>query len=309
MAGKGRPRIDLEQGSLESNSRTAASRTGGHMHRPIRIVAASCLALAAAASSAASEPSSRDAFWKHVQDICNATSNVKTIDKIEPQAEQIAAAAEKEHRLWGGHKVDHTGRIYKFGLVESENEMEPGESSNVPYQKIGWWNVWRYLSVLWEAHRIGLGFLRVTSIEGAIDARDPNETGQRHSSPFGSLFGAIDQIENPQQREAAKESVIRAVVADNAWSAVFISYVVHAAIGGTAAKTAQEFAYSAIHIDYIHQAFQASIAEEQGQPSSAIYRACPAHETMPRRGDLICHQRHKSCDGLPARAIQNLIAF
>ena len=279
------------------------------MHRPIRIVAASCLALAAAASSAASEPSSRDAFWKHVQDLCNATSNVKTIDKIEPHAEEIAAAAEKEHRLWGGHKVDHTGRIYKFGLVESENEMDPGESSTVPYQKIGWWNVWRYLSVLAEANRIHLGFLGVTSIEGAIEAREPDNTGQRRSNRFSSLFGAIDQIEDAQQREAAKESVIRSAIADRPWSAVFISYLVHAAVGETAAKSAQQFAYSAVHIDYIYQAFQASIAEEQGQPSAAIYRACPAHETTPRRGDLICYYRQKSCEGLPARAIQNLVAF
>src|SRR5215470_13434615 len=255
------------------------------MYRPIHILAASCLALAAAASSAAGEPASHDAFWKHVQDICNSTSNVTTIEKIEPHAEEIAAAAEKEHRLWGGHKVDHTGRIYKFGLVESENEMDPGESSTVPYQKIGWWNVWRYLMVLAEANRIHLGFLRVTSIEGAIDARDPDKTGERHSNRYSTLLGAIDQIDNEQQREAAKESVIRGAVADVPWSAVFISYVVHAAIGETAAKSAQQFSYSAIHIDYIHQAFEASKADEQGQASSAIYRACPAHETTPRRGD------------------------
>ena len=272
-------------------------------------VAVSALALAGLASPTAAQAPSRDAFWKHVQEICNATSNVKTIEKIEPHAEEIAAAAEKEHRLWGGHKVDHTGRIYKFGLVESENEMDPGESSNVPYQKIGWWNVWRYLTVLAEANRIYLGFLGVTSIEGAIEARDPDNTGQRRSNRFSSLYGAIDQIEDAQQREAAKESVIRAAIADRPWSAVFISYLVHTAIGGTAAKTAQQFAYSAVHIDYIHQAFQASIAEEQGQPSSAIYRACPAHETTPRRGDLICYYRQKSCEGLPARAIQNLVAF
>jgi len=272
-------------------------------------VAVSALALAGLASPTAAQAPSRDAVWKHVQEICNATSNVKTIDKIEPQAEEIATAAEKEHRLWGGHKVDHTGRIYKFGLVESENEMDPGESSNVPYQKIGWWNVWRYLTVLAEANRIYLGFLGVTSIEGAIDARDPDNTGQRRSNRFSSLFGAIDQIEDAQQREAAKESVIRSAVADRPWSAVFISYLVHTAIGETAAKTAQQFAYSAVHIDYIYQAFQASIAEEQGQPSSAIYRACPAHETTPRRGDLVCFHRQKSCEGLPARAIQNLVAF
>jgi hypothetical protein len=279
------------------------------MQRPIRILAASCFAWAAAASFAAAETAQHDAFWKHVQDLCNTTSNPKTLDKIEPHAEQIAATAEKEHQLWGGHKVDHTGRIYKFGLVESENEMEPGESSTVPLQKIGWWNVWRYLMVLAEANRIHLRFLRVTSVEGAIDARDPDKTGERHSNPYGALFGAIDQIDDAQQREAAKESVIRGAVADVPWSAVFISYVVHAAIGETAAKTAQQFAYSAIHIDYIHQAFEASKAEEQGQPNSAIYRACPAHETMPRRGDLICYHRQKSCEGLPARAIQNLIAF
>jgi hypothetical protein len=284
------------------------------MRRQLRIVAASCLVLAAAASAAAGQASSRqasshDAFWKRVQEICNATSNSKTLDRIEPHAEQLAAAAENEHRLWGGHKIDHTGRLYRFGLVETENELDPGPSNTVPLQKIGWWNVWRYLSVLGDAGRIHLDFLRVTSIEGAIDARDPDGTGERHSNAFGNLLAAIDQIDDAQRREAAKESVIRGAIADRPWSAVFISYLVHTALGATVAKTPQQFAYSAIHIDYIHQAFQASIAEEQGHPALAVYRACPAHETTPRRGDLICYHRQKSCDGLPARAIQNLIGF
>jgi hypothetical protein len=284
------------------------------MRRQLRIIAASCLVLAAVASSAVGQApshqaSSHEGFWKHVQDICNATSNVKTIDRIEPHAEQIAAAAENEHRLWGGHKIDHTGRLYKFGLVETENEQDPGESRVVPLQKIGWWNVWRYLSVLGEAGRIHLDFLRVTSIEGAIDARDPDGTGERQSNSIGNLFAAIDQIDNAQRREAAKESVIRGAIADRPWSAVFISYLVHTALGATVAKSAQQFAYSASHIDYIHQAFQASIAEEHGNPTAAIYRACPAYETMPRRGDLICYHRQKSCEGLPARAIQNLVGF
>jgi hypothetical protein len=289
------------------------------MRRQLRVIAASCLVLAAAASSAAGQASSHqasshqasshDAFWKHVQDICNAASNIKTVDRIEPHAEQIAAAAENEHRLWGGHKIDHNGRLYKFGLVETENEQDPGPSNTVPLQKIGWWNVWRYLSVLSEAGRIHLDFLRVTSIEGAIDARDPDGTGERRSNSFGNLFAAIDQIDNAERREAAKESVIRGAIADRPWSAVFISYLVHTALGATVAKSPQQFAYSASHIDYIHQAFQASIAEERGNPTAAIYRACPAHETMPRRGDLICYHRQKSCDGLPARAIQNLVGF
>lgn len=279
------------------------------MYRPIRVVAVSCLALAGAASSAAGQASQHEAFWKRVQDLCNATSNIKTIDKIEPHADGIAETAEKEHRLWGGHQIDHTGRLYKFGLIETENEQDPGESSTVPLQKIGWWNVWRYLSVLAEAGRINLGFLRVTSIEGAIDARDPDDSGQRRSNPFSGLFGAMDQIGNAQLREAAKESVIRGAVADRPWSAVFISYVVHTAIGATVAKTSQQFAYGPSHIGYINQAFEASKAEEKGSPTSAIYRACPAYETTPRRGDLICYHRQKSCQGLPARSIQNLIGF
>jgi len=289
------------------------------MRRQLRVIAASCLVLTVAASAATGQApsaqgspqqaSNRDAFWKHVQDICNATANIKTVDRIEPHAEQIAAAAENEHRLWGGHKIDHTGRLYKFGLVETENEQDPGPSNTVPLQKIGWWNVWRYLMVLSEAGRIHLNFLRVTSIEGAIDARDLDGTGERRSTAIGNLFAAIDQIEDAQQREAAKESVIRGAIADRPWSAVFISYLVHTALGTTLAKTPQQFDYSASHIDYIHQAFQASIAEEGGSPTAAIYRACPAYETMPRRGDLICYHRQKSCDGLPARAIQNLVGF
>jgi hypothetical protein len=279
------------------------------MRRCIRVVAMSCLALAGAASAAASPASSHDAFWKHVQDLCNATSNVKTVDKIEPAAEKIAATAEHEHRLWGGHEVDQTGRLYKFGLTETENEEDPGQSSTVPLHKIGWWNVWRYLSVLSEAHRINLSFLRVISIDGATEAREPDSSGERHSNPLRSLFGAIDQIENVELRRAAKESVIRSAISDRPWSAVFISYVVHTAIGATAAKTSAQFAYSPSHVDYIRQAFQASIAEEQGSSTSAIYRACSAYETTPRRGDLICYHRQKSCEGLPARSIQNLLGF
>jgi hypothetical protein len=244
-----------------------------------------------------------------VQDICNATANEKTVDKIEPAAEKIAATAEHEHQLWGGHEVDHTGRLYKFGLTETENEQEPGENSAVPLHKIGWWNVWRYLSVLSEAGRIHLGFLRVTSIDGAMEARTPDGSGERRSSPFGRLFGALDQIGDDDLRKAAKESVIRSAISDRPWSAVFISYVVHTAVGATAAKTSAQFDYSASHIDYIYQAFQASQADEQGSPTSAIYRACPAHETTPRRGDLICYHRQKSCEGLSARAIQNLVGF
>jgi len=277
------------------------------MRRSIRAIAVSCLALAGAASAAAGQ--THDAFWKRVQALCNATSNVRAIDKIEPHAERIAATAESEHRRWAGHEVDHTGRLYKFGLIETESEQDPGASSSVPVQRIGWWNVWRYLSVLAEAGRISLDFLRVTSIEGAIDARDPDDLRQRRSNPFSSLFGALDQIESAQLREAARESIIRGAVSDRPWSAVFVSYVVHTAIGATAAKTSQQFAYSPRHIDYIQQAFEASKAEEQGNSTSAIYRACPAHETTPRRGDLICHHRHKSCEGLPARSIQDLIAF
>jgi hypothetical protein len=289
------------------------------MRRHPRIITASCLVLAAVAPSAAGQAlthqtsthqaSSRDAFWRHVQDICNATSNIKTVDRIEPHAELIAAAAEHEHRLWGGHKIDHTGRLYRFGLVETENEQDPGPSSTVPLQKIGWWNVWRYLSVLGEAGRIHLDFLRVTSIEGAIDARNPDGTGERRSNAIGNLFAATDQIDNAERREATKESVIRGAIADRPWSAVFISYVMHTAVGATVAKTPQQFAYSPIHIDYIRQAFQASVAEEQGSPTASVYRACPAHETTPRRGDLICYHRQKPCEGMSARAIQNLVGF
>src|SRR2546423_12449655 len=212
------------------------------MRRQLRIVAASCLVLAVAASSAAGQTSSRDTFWKHVQDICNATSNTKTVDRIEPHAEQIAASAEHEHRLWGGHKIDHTGRLYKFGLVETENEQDPGASNTVPLQKIGWWNVWRYLSVLEEAGRIHLNFLRMTSIEGAIDGRDPDGTGERRSNSVGNLFAAIDQIDDAQRREAAKESVILDPIPDHPWSLVFISYLVHTAVGPTLAKTPQQLA-------------------------------------------------------------------
>src|SRR5215510_4539379 len=90
-------KLVLNRGSscLSSRSRGYASKRWALPsvnNKLLGAVAVSALALAGLASPTAAQAPSRDAFWKHVQEICNATSNVKTIEKIEPHAEEIAAA-------------------------------------------------------------------------------------------------------------------------------------------------------------------------------------------------------------------------
>jgi hypothetical protein len=287
----------------------------------------------------------RTTFWKQVQEKCDATAGTQP-SKL---ARDIADRAKAEHALWAGHRIDHHGRLYEFGLVESENE----ESShrNAVARHIGWWNVWRYWrhlmnedtskkqtlldtlavteirSGLAETNREG----RVTSIPietkallAAIDQISDDELQKLFDKDFHPPAGEKDYLAATRQRlvrpsddrpklqigdfkEALRQSVIRAFVNDNAWSAAFVSYVVDTSKGDQ--RKPKEFQSDVAHRTYIGQAINATKDEIGGTTTITDYRACPIHDTTPRVGDLICYQRQPQCAGAKPEEIRDFFAF
>jgi hypothetical protein len=275
----------------------------------------------------------RSAFWKNIQKNCNATAAVAP----SPLGVEIANLAKTEHARWVGHRIDHEGRLYVFGLVESENE-ERARPEGLVMRNIGWWNVWRYWSFLTSSGKnADPSDLRVTAIGGAIEETNPDKaitqrragsapagaaTHTRFSIDTKSLLAAIDLIPtdalaklaraNPTPlapddfRQALKQSVLRAFISDNAWSAAFISYVVDNAKKG---HNASEFRSGVAHRDYIQQAIETSKAEVTGKSAKTVYRACSIHGTTPRPGDLICYHREAACADANPKDIRDFIAF
>lgn len=277
----------------------------------------------------------RSAFWKNIQKNCNATAAVKP----SPMGHAIADLAKTEHARWVGHRIDHQGRLYVFGLVESENE-ERARPEGLVMHNIGWWNVWRYWSHLGTSgsgEKALPSEMTVTAISGAIDEMNPDhaikprrsgtasaaaDNHVRFSAEAKALLAAIDLIPNdvlvkvPQAshaklepseiRQALKQSVLRAFISDNAWSAAFISYVVDNA---RKTRNESEFHSGMAHRDYIRQAIETSKAEVTGSPAETIYRACSVHGTTPRIGDLICYHREATCADANPKDIRDLVAF
>src|SRR5262249_52292460 len=101
-----------DRASARSLRRTSGFENEEDMWRRCCVIAVTFVAAVIAVSPAAAESPARDAFWKRAEARCNATSNVKNFQNIEPYADRIAATAEDEHRRWSGHEVDHTGRLY-----------------------------------------------------------------------------------------------------------------------------------------------------------------------------------------------------
>ena len=242
-----------------------------------------------------------DALWSRVQALCDATAR----EPPPPRAAAVALKARHEHALWGGHRIDHTGRLHRFGLVEFEGEAERSGTGAAPLRTVGWWNVWRYWAGLDDVGLVPAGELRVTAFAGAVGERNPDAERPRKDFALAAVFRALGATPPGSMQEALKESAIRAMMSDLPWSAVFVSAVVHEAVP---ALRAEHFAFSSSHIDYITQAVETAQAEAAGRPAATLYRACPIHATRPRPGDLLCYQRDPACAGAPATALLDLVA-
>ena len=248
-----------------------------------------------------------------MQALCDGT--LKKEPNPSPLALKIAAAARLEHQRWQGHKIDHTGRLYQFGLVEAENQETPiGKDAKL--QDVGWWNVWRYWNNLFDQEDPSasekdklLSRLKVTSIDDAIEQRNPEKALPKIQTETLLLLKSLNKIDDEKIKQSLKESVIRAFVTDNPWSAAFVSYVVDSATKKTAAPP--RFASSSSHITYIREGLKTSKDEADGNGvgMNTLYRACPIHSTRPREGDLVCYQREEMCKDAKAEDIRNLLTF
>jgi hypothetical protein len=289
------------------------------------IVAAGLGTASAAAQSADSKP-----FWQRVQKICDSTA-AATPNEI---ATRIAQTAIDEHYRFGGHQIDANGRLFRFGLVEAEQEESDGDDDEARLGHLGWWQVLKYWRALHGSNARVAARLRVWGYEEASASRndDKPEAAGGDRAPLHGEAAVADAIKIPaadliklgkhaddqDTAEVLREAAFRAAIIDNPWSAAFISYVVKiAALGDTPnlphvqdfAKT--RFQFSSAHRHYIFAAFKTSIADAgfgQKAPADAhFYRACPISTTKPRIGDLVCYHREKRLADANESAVRDRI--
>ncbi|HEY4141130.1 MAG TPA: DUF2272 domain-containing protein [Pseudolabrys sp.] len=247
------------------------------MRIPICAALAVAIGLAVQPAGAQTSPA---AFWKAVQANCDATAAKLPSDT----AKRIAQSAIDEFKLFDGHEIDATGRLFHFGLTEAEHEEDDGGGRpQASLGRAGWQQVSKYWRVLFDNAPWDK-----LEVRGYRDASNfvPETQSELLRTSAARLLQAADAEQDPIQREVLREAAIRAAMIDTPWSAAFISYVIRQS--GVAANA---FQFSNAHRAYIYDAFAASVEELAKQAGDHLYRACPVATTKPRIGDLICEQR------------------
>lgn len=204
---------------------------------------------------------------------CNKTSTEGAIRS------RIVAAALAEHATFDGHRIDASGRLWKFGPTETENEplLDPttGKPDAHDEQLVAWRRVWQYWLVL-DQHVAGVALSRkVNAIPGMRP--DSEENAAAGEKTLRELFSVLRQ-QPSDFNESLRQAAVRAALSDSPWSAAFISYVMH-----QAGLDDGRFRYAAAHWQYVKQAF--------GTDPEYVYRACDPRHTPPRQGDLLCYSR------------------
>src|SRR5882757_9501647 len=103
-------------------------------------VIAIVIAAGSFAGPAGAQSSSPKPFWPSVQKICDQTA--ATLPST--LAAKIAQTALDEHYRFGGHQIDSDGRLFRFGLVEAEQEEDDGDDGVARLGHLGWWQVLKY---------------------------------------------------------------------------------------------------------------------------------------------------------------------
>jgi hypothetical protein len=260
------------------------------MRAAISIVALT-LAIGAGVSHAQPQQNT-NTFWPSVQKTCDAAA-AKAPGNL---AKDIAQRALNEHYLVGGHQIDSDGRLFRFGVVEAEQEEDDGGDDKAELRNLGWWQVLKYWRSLYGSTASAANNLEAWGYRGASTMQAGNKALTEDDETTGvqvdlaRLLDIADRVNNDAAKEVLREAAIRASLIDNAWSAAFISYVVRQA--GITEKT--KFQQSAAHHNYIYDAFATSLAETKSEAGAHLYRACPIFNTKPRVGDLVCYQRMPS---------------
>ena len=251
-----------------------------------------------AASSLAAHPAfaqtdrSAAIFWKTVQAACGATA-------AKPPSElgrRIARTAIEEFTRFGGHQIDSSGRLFRFGLTEAEHQEDDRGDRQASLGHLGWWQVMRYWRALYDNDFADK--LEVRGYRGASNSTDEAQTAGLMRIEAVLLLRAAEAVSDPAAREILREAALRAAIVDTGWSAAFVSYVIRRS--GVAANA---FRFSNAHRVYIYDAFRASAAELTHESGGWLYRACPLTTTMPRAGDLICNQREPALADASDKAV------
>jgi hypothetical protein len=219
-------------------------------------------------------------FWRAVQTTCNAATG-KPPGEL---GQRIAQVAIDEFTLFGGHRIDADGKLFRFGMTEAEHEQDDGGDRPTRVGLLGWWQVMKYWRALFDDDPNGK--LEVLGFRDASTMTEAAQVTALLRTSAAALLRAAEQVPDPELREVLRESALRGAIIDTPWSAAFISYVIRRA--GVAAPG---FRFSNAHRIYIYDAFAVSIAEVAGKTGDGIYRACPLTSTRPRVGDVICAQR------------------
>ncbi|HEY1090608.1 MAG TPA: DUF2272 domain-containing protein [Burkholderiaceae bacterium] len=199
---------------------------------------------------------------------------------VSERGERLARIALSEYARFNGHRIDAQGRLWKFGSVETETEPllnpDAGKPEAQDPERFAWRRVWRYWQTL-DQHVPGtLAHRRISWVPGLLDA--PDAGSRPRATTLEKAFAELPMTAEGASSELQREALVRAALSDNAWSAAFISFLMHEAELPDAA-----FRYSSAHAVYIRPALE-------GQVDYA-YRACDPRRTQPRVGDLICYSR------------------
>jgi hypothetical protein len=287
------------------------------------------LAVALFAAPAAAQPQASPRFWPSVQKVCDQIAATKP----RPLATKIAQTALDEHYRFGGHQIDSNGRLFRFGLVEAEQEEE-ASGPEAQLGHLGWWQVLKYWRALYGSNPKVAARLRVWGYEEASASHNEDRDGapDKDRAPLHDEATKADlakvsvadlirlgaQTKDRDAVEVLREAAFRSAIVDNPWSAAFVSYVVKtAALGdGTNPSEVQNFGrarfpFSAAHRDYILAAFKTSLADAPAGKASIkdghLYRACPVYATEPRIGDMLCYHREKELKDTSDSTVRDII--
>ncbi|MGE0566050.1 MAG: DUF2272 domain-containing protein [Pseudolabrys sp.] len=236
------------------------------------------------------------AFWKSVQAICDATAAKPSGET----AKRIARVAIEEFGRFGGHRIDSDGRIVDFGQTEAEQSPNPTAELQDSVGKLAWWRVKKYWQALFGDSAPDK--LEVLGFGDATAKTDDKDVTPLIRTTAARLLKAAEAETDPETREVLREAAWRLAIIDTPWSAAFISYVVRQA--GAADKS---FRFSNAHRGYIYDAFATGVAEAAGKDDAHFYRACPVYATVPRAGDIICHQRERALTNSSDGEVRELI--
>lgn len=192
----------------------------------------------------------------------------------------MAAAAQAEHRAFGGQALDAEGRLIASGQSEGE-DVRAGLFAPAPWQRVlGYWG-----AVDPHARRLP-SQVRFGALRPADRQLLQQALGQAAEARLQGLGVGPDQGLAAHELRAAATAIDRVAVIDTPWSAAFVSWLAR-----QAGLEADEFAFSEAHADYAAAAWQASSDERAGRATRYALRACDLMRTLPRVGDLVCQAR------------------